>query len=208
MARLILFVDVGLVLVFVIPTALLAGRKILPKLRQDFAKITRKPKFAVLPPGGLPFNEHERPDWRVHDRRGYNERADLRCGKGPSLMDENTCLAIAHTQLASTEMQLRVESRCFEVAQAQLQVQAEKTATANAQLAVEKARRQIRQFDIELELKQAAAATAKSDRDAACDAARKIDLDRQMAISQLMQEGGGSAPARCIEREGGVGCEC
>ena len=85
-------------------------------------------------------------------------------------------------------MQLRVESRRFEVAQVQLQVQAEKTATAKAQLAVEKARRQIRQLDIELELKQAASATAKSGRDAARDAARQIDLDKQAAISQLKKD--------------------
>ena len=51
--------------------------------------------------------------------------------------DKHTCLAIARTELASTEMQLWVESHRFEVTQVQLQVQAEKTATAKAKLAVE-----------------------------------------------------------------------
>ena len=56
------------------------------------------------PPGGLPFEEHERPDWRDH----YNGRADRRNGKGPALLDEHTRPAIAHTQLASNELQLRI----------------------------------------------------------------------------------------------------
>ena len=137
---------------------------------------------------GVASGKHARPGWRVHDTRASYERADQRHGKGPALLDEHTRLAIARTQLASTEMQLRVEGRRFEVAQVQLQVQAEKTATAKAQLAVEKARRQIRQLDIELELKQAAAATAKSERDAARDVARLVDLDKQAAISQLKRE--------------------
>ena len=72
------------------------------------------------------------PGWRVHDTRASYERDDQRHGKGPALLNEHTRLAIARTQLASTEMQLRVESRRFEVAQVQLQVQAEKTATAKA----------------------------------------------------------------------------
>ena len=102
---------------------------------------------------GVASGKHARPGWRVHDTRASYERADQRHGKGPALLDEHTRLAIARTQLASTEMQLRVESRRFEVAQVQLQVQAEKTATAKTQLAVEKACCQIRQLGIELELK-------------------------------------------------------
>ena len=104
------------------------------------------------------------------------------------LLDEHTRLAIARTQLASTEMQLRVESRRFEVAHVQLQVEAEKTGTAKAQLAVEKACRQIRQLDIELELKHASAAAAKPERDAARDVARLVDLDTQATVSQLKKE--------------------
>ena len=135
-------------------------------------------------PPGLPFEKHERPDWRDH----YNRRADQHHGKGPALLDEHTRLAIARTQLASTEMQLRVESRRFEVAHVQLQVEAEKTGTAKAQLAVEKACRQIRQLDIELELKHASAAAAKPERDAARDVARLVDLDTQATVSQLKKE--------------------
>ena len=53
---------------------------------------------------------------------------------------------------------------------------------------MEKARCQICQLDIELELKQGAAATAKSERDAARDMARLVDLDKQAATSQLKKE--------------------
>ena len=67
-------------------------------------------------------------------------------------------------------------------------MQAEKTATAKAQLAVKKARRQIRQLHLELELKQASAAAAQSERDAARDVARLVDLDKQAAVSQLKKE--------------------
>jgi hypothetical protein len=126
--------------------------------------------------------------WSAEARSFYKidseqRRADKRDYRAPHL-DEHARLAIARTQLASTEMQLRVESRRFEVAQVQLQVQAERTATAKAQLAVEKTRRQIRQLDIELELKQADSATAKSAAAADRDAARLLDLDKQMALAE------------------------
>ena len=127
--------------------------------------------------------------WSAEARSFYKidseqRRADKRDYRAPHL-DEHARLAIARTQLASTEMQLRVESRRFEVAQVQLQVQAERTATAKAQLAVEKTRRQIRQLDIELELKQADSATAKSAAAADRDAARLLDLDKQMALAEV-----------------------
>ena len=145
-------------------------------------------RFSSGGPVGVASGKHARPGWCVHDTRASYERADQRHGKALALLNEHTCLAIACTQLTSTEMQLRVESRRFEVAQVQLQVQAEKAVTAKAQLAVEKARRQIRQLDIELELKQATAAMAKSERDAARDVARLVDLDKQAAISQLKKD--------------------
>ena len=80
-------------------------------------------------------------------------------------------------------MQLRVESRRFEVAQVQLQVQLAKTDTAKAQLAVEKARNRGRQLDIEMEQHKTAAAAAKSAADSARDASRLLDLDKQTAIA-------------------------
>ena len=52
-------------------------------------------------------------------------------------------------------MQPWVDSQRFEVAQVQLQVQAEKPTTAKAQLALEQAHPQIRQLDIELARAQA-----------------------------------------------------
>ena len=130
------------------------------------------------------WNEKARAFYRIGEC-GADQRN--RSGKAPQL-DEHARLAIARTQLAATEMQLRVESRRFEVAQMQLQVQAEKTATAKAQLAVEKARNRGRQLDIELELKSAATATAKSDRDVARDVARQADLNKQVAVAQLKKD--------------------
>jgi hypothetical protein len=85
-------------------------------------------------------------------------------------------------------MQLRVESRRFEVAQVQLQVQLAKTDTAKAQLAVEKARNRGRQLDIEMEQHKTAAAAAKSAADSARDASRLLDLDKQTAIAQVKKE--------------------
>ena len=132
-------------------------------------------------------NKQERPAWHASDARAFHERADQRNVKSP-LLDDRTRLAIARTKLAANELQLRIESRRFEVAQVQLQVQVEKTSTAKAKLAVEKTRRQICQLDIELEQKQVAAPAVKSERDSARDAARQSDLDRQTAICLLKKE--------------------
>ena len=80
-------------------------------------------------------SKEQRPVWWNEKARAFyriGECADQRnrSGKAPQL-DEHARLAIARTQLAATEMQLRVESRRFEVAQIQLHVQAERTATAS-----------------------------------------------------------------------------
>ena len=138
--------DMGLVLVLVIPTALLVGcpSTSTSDLTGMFTTGAATTSALISAGAGALRFRTSKPAWPLPGR----------------------------TQLANTEMQLRVQSRRFEVAQVQLQVQAEKTATAKAQLAVERVRCQIRQLDIDLELKQAASATAKSDRDAARDAAR------------------------------------
>ena len=115
-------------------------------------------------------------------------RADKRdFKKGPQLHEEARVVA-ARLHHASGELQLRIESRRFEIAQVQLQVQAEKTATAKAQLAVEKARNRGRQLDIELELKKAGSTAAKSEADAARSAARLLDLDKQAALAAVKKE--------------------
>ena len=103
-------------------------------------------------------------------------------------MQDDTRQICARLHHASNELQLRIESRRFETAQLQLQVQVEKTSTAKAQLAVEKARNRGRQLDIELELKSAVTATAKSDRDVARDVARQADLNKQVAVAQLKKD--------------------
>ena len=136
-------------------------------------------------------SKEQRPAWNEKARAFYRigECADQRnrSGKAPQL-DEHARLAIARTQLAATEMQLRVESRRFEVAQMQLQVQVERTATAKAQLAVEKARNQGRRLDIELEQQQTAATAAKTAAASTRDASRLVDLDKQAAIAHTKKE--------------------
>jgi len=146
-----------------------------PRSPKKNARDSQSEVASVLPAGaahrpevpsiGMDSKE-QRPVWWNEKARAFyriGECADQRnrSGKAPQL-DEHARLAIARTQLAATEMQLRVESRRFEVAQMQLQVQAERTATAKAQLAVEKARNQGRRLDIELEQQQTAAAAAKT----------------------------------------------
>ena len=103
-------------------------------------------------------------------------------------MQDDTRQICARLHHASNELQLRIESRRFETAQLQLQVQVEKTSTAKAQLAVEKARNRGRQLDIELELKRAGSTAAKSEADAARSAARLLDLDKQAALAAVKKE--------------------
>ena len=119
---------------------------------------------------------------------GDQKRLDKRdFKKGPQLNEEARVVA-ARLHHASNELQLRIESRRFETAQLQLQVQVEKTSTAKAQLAVEKARNRGRQLDIELELKRAGSTAAKSEADAARSAARLLDLDKQAALAAVKKE--------------------
>ena len=131
------------------------------------------------------------PTWSKEARSFYGigdqKRLDQRNRQGPLVQDDTrqVCARLHH---ASNELQLRIESRRFETAQLQLQVQVEKTSTAKAQLAVEKARNRGRQLDIELELKRAGSTAAKSEADAARSAARLLDLDKQAALAAVKKE--------------------
>ena len=131
------------------------------------------------------------PTWSKEARSFYGigdqKRLDQRNRQGPFVQDDTRqiCARLHH---ASNELQLRIESRRFETAQLQLQVQVEKTSTAKAQLAVEKARNRGRQLDIELELKKAGSTAAKSEADAARSAARLLDLDKQAALAAVKKE--------------------
>ena len=94
-------------------------------------------------------NINKRPPWHVGGERTFHERTDQRNHTAPHLQ-EDARVVTAGLHHASNELQLCIESWRFEVAQVQLQVQAERTATAKARLAVEKARNQGRRLDIEL----------------------------------------------------------
>jgi hypothetical protein len=161
--------------------------------RQDRDSASVRLRFRPAAQDPLVYDDLAKPQrpsdgWRVDSMRAYHQRADEQKGKPPPPFDEQARISVARLHLASSEMQLRIESRRFEVAQMQLQVQLAKTDTAKAQLAVEKARNRGRQLDIELEQKQAASAAVKSDRDADRHAARLVDLDRQAAVAAIKKE--------------------
>ena len=153
--------------------------------RGDVKSISEGLSFLDITSEQQPWSSKARKFYGIGDPKRLDQRS--RNGNGPSMQDD-TRLVCARLHHASNELQLRIETRRFETAQLQLQIQVEKTSTAKAQLAVEKARRQIRQLDIELELKSAAAATAKSDRDVARDVARQADLNKQVAVAQLKKD--------------------
>ena len=153
--------------------------------RGDVKSISEGLSFLDITSEQQPWSSKARKFYGIGDPKRLDQRS--RNGNGPSMQDD-TRLVCARLHHASNELQLRIETRRFETAQLQLQIQVEKTSTAKAQLAVEKARRQIRQLDIELELKSAATATAKSDRDVARDVARQADLNKQVAVAQLKKD--------------------
>ena len=133
---------------------------------------------------GVHWSNEARSFYGIGDQKRLDKR-DFK--RGPQLQEEARVVA-ARLHHASNELQLRIESRRFETAQLQLQVQVEKTSTAKAQLAVEKARNRGRQLDIELELKRAGSTAAKSEADAARSAARLLDLDKQAALAAVKKE--------------------
>ena len=148
----------------------------------------KKKDSAPLPRFGSEKGVHWSNEARSFYGIGDQKRLDKRdFKKGPQLNEEARVVA-ARLHHASNELQLRIESRRFETAQLQLQVQVEKTSTAKVQLAVEKARNRGRQLDIELELKRAGSTAAKSEADAARSAARLLDLDKQAALAAVKKE--------------------